>query len=228
MIRTYILLCIVLFLSIIIFYFRKPAEKKAALISEKPPPKLFKKGPFREIFRFNLDEDKGLEEVIIKWTIEGSYFYNTKTQSYSKEEYEGYTIYVDFKVRKRDKRVIHKDSFYIDSANFDDMRSYLESENRRKITPEYYFDNFFKLTYGSSYFNTVKISTLIKKIDIDYASLKMDINKLKGKINLKEIENELLEGKHTVLYYRRSWREDVGKIVYSKILGKFILLNSPY
>jgi hypothetical protein len=63
---------------------------------------------------------------------------------------------------------------------------------------------------------------------LDRDFLKQRIKDLKSKATVAGIVKEMLNGKHTVVYYRGDWAEDLRQAVYSKTLGDAFGLTSPY
>ena len=164
---------------------------------------------------------------MLRWKFVEDFSYNFIIQLTPEKKYFWYDV--DFKIKKKNGVIIHHDVFFIQDGDFEELKYYLQREKKQtNITPKYYFDNFFKLKYAGYNFNNKPEYTIIKKEDINYKSLKRTIKHLKSGVSVKDIEKELLRGKHLTMDYRRSWREDVGVIAYSKLLDHAVWLNSPY
>lgn len=90
------------------------------------------------------------------------------------------------------------------------------------LTPAVYVKKFF-----SKEFNGIE-KRKISKEEVDEDLLKKIIKDMKSKVTVKEVENEILTGKHTVVSYRGDWAEDLRQAVYSKKLHSAFGLTSPY
>lgn len=108
------------------------------------------------------------------------------------------------------------------SSKEEDYQELFEHFGKPFLKPADYLQKF--LSMG---FNGVE-KRKIKKDDIDEDFWGQNIKNLKAKTTLKEVENEILKGKHTVIFYRGDWAEDLRQVVYSKKLRDSLGLNSPY
>ena len=180
-------------------------------------------GPFKNTFTYDFNGDSKKDDFILEWKIVRDSSYNPVTKTTSDEKYIWYQSH--FQIVLTDGDICHEDAFSMVERDYNNMIAMTESKN---IIPKDYFHGFFNIKYyGKYYLNSIQ-ERKISKEEISLETIKEIIKYYKSNAKAEEIEKELLSGKHIVVLYRRSWREDVGIIVFSNILRKAIWLNSGY
>jgi len=178
-------------------------------------------GPYKVEFRKDFNGDGKAEVFLISWKKIKDYAVN-RSGKRSTEKYVWYQANV--RIVSTAGKVCHDDIFSMKEVDFRMMAAIIEREN---MSARFYFDHFFDIPDYESTLNGIesrRIST--EELDMEYVG-KL-IKRKKVHITPEAVAAELTTNDHAVVFYRRDWREDLGIIVYSKLLDHFVFLISPY
>lgn len=109
-----------------------------------------------------------------------------------------------------------EDLFSSKEGDFNEM---LERIDHAGISPKEYFEKFFFSYLGNASINNG---------DIDEDYLNEALKKSKNHVSFKDINGEMVKGKHPILVYIATWREDVRMFAYSKKLSAAVRLLNDY
>jgi hypothetical protein len=142
---------------------------------------------------------------------------NPYTNETTKEKFVWYQFHVT--IVSPEHETLWDDTY---SSKDEDYQGLFDHFDVPFLKPEDYLKKFF-----SEKFNGIE-KRKIRKDEIDEDLLRKIIKDMKSKVSVKDIEKEILDGKHTVVFYRGDWAEDLRQTVYSKKLHSAFGLTSPY
>lgn len=179
-------------------------------------------GPYKSEFLFDFDGDGKPEIFTIDWKIVKDYGTYPWLGTRSAEKYIWYQARL--RIRSHAGRVYHDDIFSMMEDDFSKMAALVGRDN---MTPYYYFWRFFSIPEYESKLNEV-MSSSISREEIDTKHLADLVRSEKPDVSVEAVIEELTQGVHIVVLYRRDWHEDLGIIVYSRLLDRSVFLKSPY
>lgn len=182
------------------------------------------RGPFEVTHEEDFDGDNKPETFSLEWKEVRDYAFDLETRQRSRVKYTWYQS--RFRVVSAADTVLADDFFAFTEADFEN--DFRPATGDPTLTPERYLNQYFKSHYPNPAFvSFARVTARLDRSNIDHELLKAFVKRYHSAATPQAIEQELLAGSHKIFLYARSQSQDLGLIVYSKLLGRAVNLVKP-